>query len=175
MHLPDRRNQVIRTACPNCSVGLLFARCQLSPNVLATYTRFAWLTGAVLARLTISLLALPFGVGQACRTESIRFQLPCRWTSLSLFPCCCTSYMHDPHCSSAKRAKLQNCITSQENCAAGSVRICERWCDDLARAPGPHGDSWRQVGGCYQRMGEGLHFVSASLRTSLDSQPSTAH
>ena len=72
MHLPDRRNQVIRTACPNCSVGLLFARCQLSPNVLATYTRFAWLTGAVLARLTISLLALPFGAGEACRIESIR-------------------------------------------------------------------------------------------------------
>ena len=99
MHLPDRRNQVIRTACPNCSVGLLFARCQLSPNVLATYTRFAWLTGAVLARLTISLLALPFGVGQAYRIESIRFQLLCRWASLSLFSCCCTAQKNDHHCS----------------------------------------------------------------------------
>ena len=58
MHLPDRRNQVIRTACPNCSVGLLFARCQLSPNVLATYTRFAWLTGAVLARLVMMIMML---------------------------------------------------------------------------------------------------------------------
>merc|ERR1719331_2658443 len=46
--------------------------------------------------------------------------------------------------------------------------------DDVARAPGSHGDSWRQVGGFHQGLGEGLHALSASLRIYADSQPSIA-
>ena len=87
------------TSSPRLTMWSPSGNCRSSTNIWATYARFALLTAAVLARLTISLLALPFGVGQAYRIESIRFQLLCRWASLSLFSCCCTAQINGHHCS----------------------------------------------------------------------------